>query len=559
MAESNFSDRILCSLVWALQAIGAGVFSCGIEVAGSVPLAKVDTTVHKELGKRFDIQGFPTIKFWQKDHALPINYDGERTLQELWKEVVALTVETFDEFISDKPITLVEFYAPWCGHCKKLAPQYEKAARKLKEHNILLGKVDATVEKKLSDQYGVQGFPTMKIFRHGRRFDYDGPRDAMGIVNYMIEQSMDAAKELMSVKEAQKFMAFDDVTIIGFFNHPEGALFEAFIEAAEKTRSDFTVGYTTNKDVMKHFKASPNHIVLFHPEIYWSKYEPRTRVYSKGSASKEDLLNFWKEYSTPLVGQKTRKNAPTRYSKLPLVVVYYNVDFTIQHRQGTQYWRKKVLDIANKFKDQKYHFAVADEQEFEQELNDLGLGDSGLEHNVVVFGVDGKKYPMNPDEFDDGLEENLQAFLAMINKGMIKPYVKSAPVPKDDKGPVKTVVGANFAKIVGDENKDVLVEFYAPWCGHCQKFESKYKQFATKWKSEQPNLVIAKFDATANDPPEKYAVEGFPTIYFAPAGKKDKPIKYSGNRDLNDLEKFVRKHAVKSFQTPKKTEDKDEL
>jgi hypothetical protein len=54
----------------------------------------------------------------------------------------------------------------------------------------------------------------------------------------------------------------------------------------------------------------------------------------QGSATREDLLGFWREYSTSLVGQKTRKNAPTRYSKLPLVVVYYNVDFTVQYREG---------------------------------------------------------------------------------------------------------------------------------------------------------------------------------------------------------------------------------
>jgi hypothetical protein len=68
--------------------------------------------------------------------------------------------------------------------------------------------------------------------------------------------------------------------------------------------------------------------------------------------------------------------------------------------------------------------------------------------------------------------------------------------------------------------------------------------------------VLAKFDATANDPPEGYTTEGFPTIYFAPAGKKSDPIKYTGNRDLDDLTAFMKKHAVKSFvgDAKKKTE-----
>lgn len=74
-------------------------------------------------------------------------------------------------------------------------------------------------------------------------------------------------------------------------------------------------------------------------------------------------------------------------------------------------------------------------------------------------------------------------------------------------------------------------------------------------------MVVAKFDASENDVPEKYQVEGFPTIYLAPTGKKDSPVKYTGNRDLEDLAKFVRKHAGKSLKQQKNGggEGKEEL
>lgn len=55
-------------------------------------------------------------------------------------------------------------------------------------------------------------------------------------------------------------------------------------------------------------------------------------------------------------------------------------------------------------------------------------------------------------------------------------------------------------------------------------------------------------DATANDIPKNYDVNGFPTIYFAPVGKKEEPIKYEGNRDFNDLIDFMKKHASVSFR-----------
>ncbi|CAD6187962.1 unnamed protein product [Caenorhabditis auriculariae] len=538
----------------------------------SIPLAKVDATVETEIAKRFEIQGYPTLKFW-KDSQGPTDYDGGRDEQGIveWvqmrvdpnykppaEEVVTLTTENFDEFITNNELVLVEFYAPWCGHCKKLAPEYEKAAQRLKAQGskIRLGKVDATVEKKLGEQYGVSGYPTMKLIRHGRRFEYKGPREAAGIVKYMLEQSKPAARKLESAKDVERFMDKTDVTIIGFFASDDSTAFEAYSDSAEMLREEFkTMGYTTNSAVFKKYDAKPNDVIIFYPSLFQSKFEPKSRTFNKAGATAEDLLTFFREHSAPLVGKMTKANSATRYTKFPLVVVYYNADFSLQYREGSEFWRQKVLAVAQKYQKDKYRFAVADEEEFSKELEEIGLGDSGLEHNIVVFGYDGKKYPMNPEEFDGDLDENLEEFMKKISSGKAKAYVKSAPLPRDDKGPVKTLVGSNFDKIVNDESKDVLVEFYAPWCGHCKSFEPKYKDLAAALKKTEPNLVLAKMDATANDAPAQFAVEGFPTIYFAPSGNKGEPMKYNGNRDLDHLKDFLKKHAVKSFQSSEKKEE----
>jgi protein disulfide-isomerase A1 len=72
-------------------------------------------------------------------------------------DVLVLTTANFPQALEKFPHLLVEFYAPWCGHCKKLTPEYSKAAKELKDKGVTLAKVDATVEEELGNLYEVKG------------------------------------------------------------------------------------------------------------------------------------------------------------------------------------------------------------------------------------------------------------------------------------------------------------------------------------------------------------------------------------------------------------------
>ncbi|KAJ1347773.1 hypothetical protein KIN20_002926 [Parelaphostrongylus tenuis] len=264
--------------------------------------------------------------------------------------------------------------------------------------------------------------------------------------------------------------------------------------------------------------------------------------FNKPGATSEEMVAFFRDHCTPLVGKRTKKNAAFRYNKLPLVVVYYNADFSLQYREGSEFWRQKVLAVAQKYQKDKYHFAVADEEEFANELESVGLGDSGLEHNIVVFGYDGKKYPMDPNEFDGDFDENLEGFMKKISSGKAKPFVRSLPLPRDDKSAV-CERWLSMTKVKTCLSSSML---------HGVVIASLSSRFLWKWrkkfKKKQPNLVLAKFDATANDVPSPYKVEGFPTIYFAPSGHKSEPFKYELPRTKVAITSYLKQKAVKSFQ-----------
>lgn len=123
----------------------------------------------------------------------------------------------------------------------------------------------------------------------------------------------------------------------------------------------------------------------------------------------------------------------------------------------------------------------------------------------------------------------------------MEPYVKSEAIPASNDGPVIVAVGKNFEDVVMKNGKDTLIEFYAPWCGHCKKLTPIFEELGTKLKDE--NVAIVKMDATANDVPPNFEVRGFPTLFWMPKDLKDKPIKYEGGRDLDDFVKYIAAHS----------------
>jgi len=188
------------------------------QLKGIAKVGAVDMTVHESFGRQYDIKGFPTIKLFIKGVDKPMEYSGARTADAIVdfvkREVKAregmsadgkgksdnktkgkknkaapieLTESTFEQLVlKSDDLWLVEFMAPWCGHCKQLQPHWTQAASELAD-SAKLGVVDATVYTNLAAKYDVKGYPTIKVFIPNKKdapIDYPSGRTASDIVTY---------------------------------------------------------------------------------------------------------------------------------------------------------------------------------------------------------------------------------------------------------------------------------------------------------------------------------------------------------------------------------------
>ncbi|KAF2104821.1 disulfide isomerase [Rhizodiscina lignyota] len=177
-----------------------------------VTVAKVDADNHKDLGKRFGVQGFPTLKWFDGKSDKPEDYSSGRDLESLQSfitdktgikpkgakkapsKVEMLSDSKFKQQVGSDKNVLVAFTAPWCGHCKNLAPTWETLAEDFaSEPSVVIAKVDAESPdaKQTAQDQGVSSYPTIKYFPAGstEAEKYEGGRTEKDFIAFINEKA----------------------------------------------------------------------------------------------------------------------------------------------------------------------------------------------------------------------------------------------------------------------------------------------------------------------------------------------------------------------------------
>ncbi|KAI1118849.1 protein disulfide-isomerase [Nemania sp. NC0429] len=443
-------------------------------------------------------------------------------------DVVQLKKDDFDAFIKDNSLVLAEFFAPWCGHCKALAPEYEEAATTLKEKDIKLVKVDCTEEQDLCQTYGVEGYPTLKIFRGPDKVTpYSGQRKAAAITSYMIKQSLPAVSTL-NTETLEDFKTADKVVLVAYVDASDKASSDIYTAVAEKFRDNYLFGATADAALAEAEGVTAPAIVLY------KQFDEGKAVFSE-KFDEEAITSFTKTAGSPLVGEI---NAETYFeymeTGLPLAYIF----------SETAEERKELGDAIKPVAEQyrgKINFATIDAKAYGAHARNLNVPTDKFPSFVIHDSGKNQNFPFGFEE--EIAFETISKFVDDFASGKIEPTLKSEPIPETQEGPVTVVVGKSYESIVLDDEKDVLIEFYAPWCGHCKALAPKYEELATLYANSEfkDKVVIAKVDATVNDVPDD--IKGFPTIKLYPAGAKSEPVTYSGSRTIEDLIEFVKENG----------------
>ncbi|KAJ0033411.1 hypothetical protein NQD34_000518 [Periophthalmus magnuspinnatus] len=464
------------------------------------------------------------------------------------EDVLVLKKSNFDEALKAHPNILVEFYAPWCGHCKALAPEYAKAAGMLKAEGseIRLGKVDATEETEMAQEYGVRGYPTIKFFKGGEKSspkEYSAGRQADDIVNWLKKRTGPAVAVLDGVTGAESLIADNEVAVIGFFKDPKSADAQAFEKAAEAI-DDIPFASTSDDAVYSKFEVAKDGVVLF------KKFDEGRNTFD-GELTKENLLAFVKANQLPLVIEFTEQTAPKIFGgDIKSHILMFLPKGASDFQEKMDEFKKAAAGFKGKI---LFIFIDSDVDDNQRILEFFGLKKEECPAiRLITLEDEMTKYKPESDAITS---EGITEFCTLFTEGKLKPHLMSQDIPDDwDKTPVKVLVGKNFEEVAFNPSKNVFVEFYAPWCGHCKQLAPIWDKLGEKYK-DNADIIVAKMDSTANEI-EAVKVHSFPTLKFFPAGDDRKVIDYNGERTLEGFSKFL-ESGGKDGGAPAGDEDED--
>lgn len=300
---------------------------------------------------------------------------------------------------------------------------------------------------------------------------------------------------------------------------------------------EYPFALTSNDDVYAEYEAKCGAIVLF------KKFDDGKVVF-EGEATQENIKKFVMSESMPLLVDFNHDSAQRIFGG---EIKSHLLMFLSKEAGHIEKYAEPAKEIAKDYRGQVLFVSInADEDDHQRILEFFGMKKEEVPAmRLIRLEEDMAKYKPETEEIS---VETIKAFVEKFVKGDLKQHLLSEELPEDwDKTGVKTLVATNFDEVVFNTDKDVLVEFYAPWCGHCKQLVPIYDQLGENYKDSE-TVVIAKMDATINEL-EHTKITSFPTIKLYKKGDNT-AVDYNGERTLEGMTKFIESSGEASEAVP---------
>ena len=442
---------------------------------------------------------------------------------------IILTDSSIEKAIEQYENIIIYFYAPWCGHCRVFEPEYQKASPILQKDNIYLAKIDSSNNNLSTQKYKVNGFPTIIFFKKGIPYEFEGGRSGKELINWARKKAGNPLQILQTKEDLKQFKSNNDICLVYFGDSTEDI--KRFSDVSMLIE-EYPFAIVKNSSLIN--KYSKNGTIILYKQFDEKESELK-------NFNKRKLLEFIKQNALPKVMVLNDRSVQYIFQKKnPALVLFASNE--------TQYWNNYVellIKISDNIK-RKIALVMTDIKEgIESRLADyVGINQKDLPLVAILdTRKEFKKYIMK-EEIN---YENIINFIKDWEENKLKRSLKSEKEPKDNNGNVLILVGKTYEKEVINNDKDVMVIFYAPWCNHCKEFMPKYEEAAKIMKGND-KLIMAKIDGSANEV-ESVAITGFPIILFYPGNKKkEEPIQYNGKRTTEDIIKFIKTYSFNKME-----------
>lgn len=443
---------------------------------------------------------------------------------------------SYESIFSNYDFVLVYFYVPWCNPCHRVTQEFEKASIRIKslEQSISLVKVNAAENPFLKQKFNINEYPTFKFFAVGVELPYKGGDTEEEIFKWMRFRAFSSTKKLNSLQELEELQSNNEIIIVYIGLKDES--FEIFNKIT-KTYEDLSFAH--------YFIDSKTEDNKFN-EVFVIKNEIKT-IYKPEKFNFHELRAFIEKNQKGIILPLDKYHAYKIFdeNKPGLVLL---IDDSLKSDQALDNLKTALnenLEIKSEF------IAYFGNYNEEYSRTFMKLFEINQQDLPQIRIVNPRKNSKNVDKFEPPnltllTSSYISLFCELFKAGSLKKLLKSQPIPTNNNNKVKEIVGKNFELIVFDDKKDVLVNFYARWCNHCQFFERIFNDLAEKIAFND-NILLVKIDASENEV-DGIEIKAYPTIKFFPAKSKKTPIDYNGNRDLQNLLEFLQTHS--SFPWP---------